>query len=207
MKKVLRAVWAQFPQPPFEVLATNPVDLFLDDPTFDENKLYTMILDGRTISDILDTAYGRQAAHGKSECQGVLEMNRGEFDGADSMSAANSRLKQSEALPLAADISGAEGSESGTRNTEEIAPAHDPYIEVYENLYYLLAQIEDMSASDKWAGYILTKEGEEFIHQNSNLVKYDLIYNPARFESWHRLAHVYDEVCVFCGSLLAGVEH
>ncbi|XAR70823.1 hypothetical protein NMG60_11027828 [Bertholletia excelsa] len=69
----------------------------------------------------------------------------------------------------------------------------DPYLEVYSNLYYLLAQSEEMSATDKWAGFVLTKEGEEFVEQNANLFKYDLLYNPLRFESWQKLANIYDE--------------
>lgn len=51
-----------------------------------------------------------------------------------------------------------------------------------------------MSATDKWPGFVLTKEGEEFVEQNANLFKYDLLYNPLRFESWQRLANIYDEV-------------
>lgn len=51
-----------------------------------------------------------------------------------------------------------------------------------------------MSATDKWPGFVLTKEGEEFVQHNSNLFKYDLLYNPLRFESWQRLANIYDEV-------------
>ncbi|XP_010244392.1 PREDICTED: uncharacterized protein LOC104588240 [Nelumbo nucifera] len=69
----------------------------------------------------------------------------------------------------------------------------EPYSEVYGNLYYFLAQAEEMSATDKWPGFVLTKEGEEFVEQNTNLFKYDLLYNPLRFESWQRLANIYDE--------------
>ncbi|GFZ08499.1 tetratricopeptide repeat (TPR)-like superfamily protein [Actinidia rufa] len=69
----------------------------------------------------------------------------------------------------------------------------EPYSEVYRNLYYLLAQSEEMSATDKWAGFVLTKEGEEFVEQNTKLFKYDLLYNPSRFESWQRLGNIYDE--------------
>ncbi|KAL3844213.1 hypothetical protein ACJIZ3_001616 [Penstemon smallii] len=69
----------------------------------------------------------------------------------------------------------------------------DPYLEIYSNLYYLLAQSEEISATDKWAGFALTREGEEFIEHNANLFKYDLLYNPLRFESWQRLANIYDE--------------
>ncbi|XP_024034342.1 uncharacterized protein LOC18055037 isoform X1 [Citrus clementina] len=69
----------------------------------------------------------------------------------------------------------------------------EPYLEVYRNLYYYLAQAEEMSTTDKWPGFVLTKEGEEFVQQNANLFKFDLLYNPLRFESWQRLANIYDE--------------
>lgn len=75
----------------------------------------------------------------------------------------------------------------------------EPYLEVYSNLYYLLAQSEEMNATDKWAGFVLTKEGEEFVQQNAKLIKYDLIYNLLRLESWQKLANIYDEV-MFCYS-------
>lgn len=51
-----------------------------------------------------------------------------------------------------------------------------------------------MSASDKWPGFVLTKEGEEFVQTNANYFKYDLCYNPMRFESWLKLAKILDEV-------------
>lgn len=70
----------------------------------------------------------------------------------------------------------------------------EPYLEVYCNLYYFLALSEEMSATDKWPGFVLTKEGEEFVEQNAKLFKYDLMYNPLRFESWQRLGNIYDEV-------------
>lgn len=70
----------------------------------------------------------------------------------------------------------------------------EPYWDVYCNLYYFLALSEEMSATDKWAGFVLTKDGEEFVEQNARLFKYDLLYNPLRFESWERLANIYDEV-------------
>ncbi|KAJ0768780.1 putative tetratricopeptide-like helical domain superfamily, histone transcription regulator 3/CABIN1 [Helianthus annuus] len=69
----------------------------------------------------------------------------------------------------------------------------EPYMDVYRNLYYLLAQSEEMSATDKWAGFVLTKEGEEFVQQTAKLFKYDLLFNPSRFESWQSLATIYDE--------------
>lgn len=82
----------------------------------------------------------------------------------------------------------------------------EPYLEVYSNLYYLLAQCEEMNATDKWAGFVLTKEGEEFVQQNANLIKYDLIYNLLRLESWQKLANIYDEVRMFCYLSVAGLQ-
>ncbi|XP_057516436.1 calcineurin-binding protein 1 isoform X3 [Amaranthus tricolor] len=69
----------------------------------------------------------------------------------------------------------------------------EPYMDVYSDLYYLLAQSEETSASDKWPGFVLNKEGQDYVEQSANLSKYDLLFNPLRFESWHRLANVYDE--------------
>ncbi|KAJ4958761.1 hypothetical protein NE237_025872 [Protea cynaroides] len=74
-----------------------------------------------------------------------------------------------------------------------LAESSQPHVEVYSNLYHLLSQAEEMSATDKWPGFVLTKEGEEFVEQNANLFKYDLLYNPLCFESWQRLANIYDE--------------
>ncbi|XP_072951059.1 calcineurin-binding protein 1 isoform X2 [Typha angustifolia] len=68
-----------------------------------------------------------------------------------------------------------------------------PYLEVYSNLYYFIAQAEEISATDKYPGFVLKKEGEEFVEHNANLFKYDLLYNPLRFESWQKLANIYDE--------------
>ena len=70
----------------------------------------------------------------------------------------------------------------------------EQYLEVYGNLYYLMAQAEEISAIDKYAGFVLKKEGEEFVEQSANLIKYDLLYNPLQFESWQKLANIYDEV-------------
>ncbi|GMI95007.1 Calcineurin Binding protein 1 [Hibiscus trionum] len=69
----------------------------------------------------------------------------------------------------------------------------EPYLDIYSNLYYFLAQSEETNATDKWPGFVLTNEGEEFVQQNAKLFKYDLLYNPLRFESWQRLGNIYDE--------------
>ncbi|XP_056176795.1 calcineurin-binding protein 1 isoform X4 [Syzygium oleosum] len=76
---------------------------------------------------------------------------------------------------------------------KSVVGSSEPYLDVYRNLYFFLAQSEEMSASDKWPGFVLTKEGEEFVQQNANLFKFDLLYNSLRFESWQRLANIYDE--------------
>jgi calcineurin-binding protein cabin-1 len=43
----------------------------------------------------------------------------------------------------------------------------------------------------------LKKEGEDFVEQSANIFKYDLLYNPLRFESWQKLSNLYDEVVAF----------
>ncbi|KAF2300065.1 hypothetical protein GH714_007870 [Hevea brasiliensis] len=57
----------------------------------------------------------------------------------------------------------------------------------------LKALSEEISATDKRPGFVLTKEGEEFVQKNANLFKYDPLYNPLRFESWQQLGNIYDE--------------
>ncbi|OWM67747.1 hypothetical protein CDL15_Pgr017443 [Punica granatum] len=76
---------------------------------------------------------------------------------------------------------------------KSLVASSGPYMDVYCNLFFYMAQSEEMSATDKWTGFVLAKEGEEFVQQNANLFKYDLLYNPLRFESWQRLANIYDE--------------
>lgn len=84
--------------------------------------------------------------------------------------------------------------DTGILNQEQIPVGScEPYMEVYRDLYYLLAQSEETSATDKWPGFVLTKEGEDYVEQSANVSKYDLMFNPLRFESWQRLANVYDE--------------
>ncbi|GAB2275872.1 hypothetical protein Dimus_010617 [Dionaea muscipula] len=82
---------------------------------------------------------------------------------------------------------GVHGQSSGPVGSSE------PYLEVYRNLFFLLAQSEETSATDKWPGFVLTKEGEEFVEHSANLFKFDLLFNPLRFESWQRLANIFDE--------------
>jgi calcineurin-binding protein cabin-1 len=45
-------------------------------------------------------------------------------------------------------------------------------------MYYKIAQAEDICANDKYTGFALQKEGGELVEQSANLFKYDLLYNP-----------------------------
>ncbi|KAF0927405.1 hypothetical protein E2562_032713 [Oryza meyeriana var. granulata] len=83
--------------------------------------------------------------------------------------------------------------ESGYEAFKKLYASSEPYSDVYGNLYHYIAQVEDISASDKYTGFVLKKEGGEFVQQSANLFKYDLLYNPLRFESWQKLANLYDE--------------
>ncbi|KAE8809006.1 hypothetical protein D1007_14433 [Hordeum vulgare] len=73
------------------------------------------------------------------------------------------------------------------------ADSSEPYSDVYGSLYHYIAEAEDTSPSDKYTGFVLKKEGGEFVEQSANLFKYDLLYNPLWFESWQRLSSLYDE--------------
>ncbi|XP_024519713.1 uncharacterized protein LOC9647662 [Selaginella moellendorffii] len=77
--------------------------------------------------------------------------------------------------------------------SEEAEANTQSYVEVYQNLYFLLSQVEETSPTDRSPGFVFTKEGEEFFEHVSSLFKYDLLYNMLRFESWHKLAGIYDE--------------
>ena len=63
-----------------------------------------------------------------------------------------------------------------------------------------------MSASEKWPGFVLTKEGEEFVQTNANYLTYDLCYNPLRYESWLKLAKILDEVQQFSVCLIVSLS-
>ncbi|CAI0441429.1 unnamed protein product [Linum tenue] len=143
LRRVLRAIRKQFPQPPQDLLDGNAIDKFLDDPELCEDRL----------SD-------------EAGSEGYLE----------------TVIKI--LFPDAGNVK---------QHRSSMVKRSDPYSEVYCNLYYFLALSEEMNATDKWPGFVLTKEGEEFVQQNASLFKYDLLYNPLRFESWQRLAKIYDE--------------
>nr|CAB3493660.1 unnamed protein product [Digitaria exilis] len=96
--------------------------------------------------------------------------------------------------------------ESGERGYEAFkklsTASSEPYSDVYGNLYFYIAQSEDISATDKHAGFVLKKEGEEFVEQSANIFKYDLLYNPLRFESWQKLSNLYDEFALCLGDIV-----
>jgi hypothetical protein len=174
------------------------VEPFLEDPDFDEDKLQAMIAAGTSAEEVIRFALqsGRLSQHEetssydktKLQMKGVTanwgtESEVGDISGGSTSSQAS--------FVTASSIISAD--ETGPAAASALPETH-PYFKVYENLYYLLVQVEDMSASDKWPGFVLTKEGEDFVEQNANLFKYDLCYNPTRFESWQKLAKLYDEV-------------
>lgn len=159
LRKVLRAIRRQFPQPPEEVLNRNAVDAFLEDPDFNEEKLRNMVMSGGNRIHIVNYAFGGIPDNVQ------VPLTEREFE-----------------IYVTSVI-----------RAKSIDPSTEPYSEVYGNLYYILAQVEEMSATDKFPSFVLTKEGEEFVQQNANLFKFDLLYNPLRFESWQKLANIYDE--------------
>ncbi|KAG0581073.1 hypothetical protein KC19_4G222800 [Ceratodon purpureus] len=178
LKKVLRAVHKQFSCPPPEVLAEKSVDLYLEDPEFDEDKLRDMIISGTSAEQVINHALHSRRQQGSviPKSGAVVKIE------SDAPSTSKPSSASSSCTIPERGLSGA-GAEK----------ENDPYIKVYENLYYLVAQVEDVSASDKWPGFVLTKEGEEFVRTSANYYKYDLCYNPMRYDSWLSLAKTLDE--------------
>ncbi|XP_057818754.2 calcineurin-binding protein 1 isoform X2 [Cryptomeria japonica] len=166
LRKVLRAIRKQFPQPPEEVLNGNTLDIFLEDPDFNEEKIRDMAMSGENIEHIVRYAFasGEDCNNDQTPLTGRTVIAR-ELE-----------------MCIRSMICG-----------KNIDASTEPYLEVYTNLYYILAQVEEMSATDKFSSFVLTKEGEEFVQQNASLFKFDLLYNPLRFESWQKLANIYDE--------------
>lgn len=159
LRKVLRAIRKQFPQPPEEVLNRNAVDAFLEDPDFSEEKLRNLVMSGGNRIHIVNYAFGGIPDNVQ------VPLTERELE-----------------IYVTSLIRG-----------KSIDPNTEPYSEVHGNLYHILAQVEEMSATDKFPSFVLTKEGEDFVQQNANLFKFDLLYNPLRFESWQKLANIYDE--------------
>ncbi|BBN01208.1 calcineurin-binding protein cabin-1 [Marchantia polymorpha subsp. ruderalis] len=201
LRKVLRAVHKQFPYPPAKFRDEKAVEGFLDDPEFEEENFSDMVLSGRCPSQIVDFALNLHLGAPDVEEDRVSEQSKGnaakqtetgKVNLLESGDAMDTGMHAETSVTMAV-------SDSSKRQTNEasLPDVHpnreEPYLEVYENLYHFVSEIEDISASDKWAGFVLTKEGEEFVEQNAKLLKYDLCYNPLRFESWNKLAKIYDE--------------
>jgi hypothetical protein len=117
LKKVLRAVHKQFSCPPPEVLAEKSVDLYLEDPDFDEDKLRDMIKSGTSAEQVIN-----HALH--SRRQAVVKIE------SDTLATSKSSSTSSSCKIPERCLSGA-GAET----------ENDLYIKVYENLYYLVAQV------------------------------------------------------------------
>lgn len=123
LKKVLRAVHKQFSCPPPEVLAEKSVDLYLEDPDFDEDKLRDMIISGTSAEQVIN-----HALHSRRQ-QGSVIPKSGAVVKIESDTSKPSSASSSCKIPER-DLPGA-GAET----------ENDPYIKVYENLYYLVAQV------------------------------------------------------------------
>ncbi|KAJ7562157.1 hypothetical protein O6H91_03G056900 [Diphasiastrum complanatum] len=194
LRKVLRAVRKQFPKPPANILAGNPIDLFLDDEEFDEEKFCSLAVSASRTETL---KYALQRLEETGHRVGNVQGNNLKYCNASDLAATasqqnaetflnNGSLKNEKTFTDASPT-------TGVILNGNVCDDVEPYNEVYANLYYLLTQVEDMSTSDKWPGFVLTSEGEDFVEQNANLFKFDLLYNPLRFDSWKRLASIYDE--------------
>lgn len=126
LKKVLRAVHKQFSCPPPEFLSEKSVDLYLEDPDFDEDKLRHMINSASSPEQVVNFAlHSRRKENLSISKSGALVKIDIDAPAATKVSSAISSSKTPDrCLPGA----GAEA-ENG------------PYTIVYENLYHLVAQV------------------------------------------------------------------
>ncbi|CAL5360391.1 unnamed protein product [Camellia sinensis] len=200
LRRVLRAIRKHIPQPPDNVLAGNAIDKFLDDPNLCEDKLSEVAGSDGFLDSIMKIIFPDDYRTGLIKLRRVLRAIRKHIpQPPDNVLAGNAIDKFLDDPNLCEDklseVAGSDGFLDSImkiifpdgRSLKQLKASSlgssDPYLEVYCNLYYLLAQ----------AGFVLTKEGEEFVERDANLFKYDLQYNPLRFESWQRLANIYDE--------------
>ena len=63
----------------------------------------------------------------------------------------------------------------------------DPDSRVHSQLYHLLAQCQPDMFDDMGEDVILRQEGHEQIQETLLITRYDLCYNPRRYESWERV--------------------
>jgi hypothetical protein len=126
LKKVLRAVHKQFSCPPPEVLAEKSVDLYLEDPDFDEDKLRDMIKSGTSAEQVINHALHSRRQEGSviPKSGAVVKIE------SDTLATSKSSSTSSSCKIPERCLSGA-GAET----------ENDLYIKVYENLYYLVAQV------------------------------------------------------------------
>ena len=175
LRRVLRAIRKHFPQPPYDVLVNNPLDNFLDGPDSCEKTLCEIYGSDGSREAILNVLFPGERGY---EAFKKLSTDRCYICARFPFRVIWNRISRGYTLTIF--LTNSCSSES--------------YSDVYGNLYYIIAQAEDISASDKYTGFVLKKEGGEFVEQSANLFKYDLLYNPLRFESWQKLANLYDEV-------------
>lgn len=126
LKKVLRAVHKQFSCPPPEVLSEKSVDLYLEDPDFDEDKLREMIKSATSAEQVVNYALHSRRKEGSAilKAGGSVKIESDSPAASKPSSALSSCKIPDRCLPGA----GAEA-ENGL------------YSIVYENLYYLVAQV------------------------------------------------------------------
>lgn len=126
LKKVLRAVYKQFSSPPSELLSEKSVDLYLEDPDFEEDKVRDMIKSGTSAEQVVNHALHSRRHEGSaiSKSGALVKIDSDTPTAFKASSASTSCKIPDRCFPGA-------GSEA----------ENSPYITVYENLYYLVAQV------------------------------------------------------------------
>lgn len=126
LKKVLRAVHKQFSCPPPEVLSEKSVDLYLEDPDFDEDKLRDLIKSGTSAEQVVNYAlHSRREVDSAILKSGSLLKIESDAPAHSNFSTASSSCKIPDKFLPGAGVEAENG----------------PYTTVYANLYYLVAQV------------------------------------------------------------------
>lgn len=126
LKKVLRAIHKQFSCPPPDVLSEKSVDMYLEDPDFDEDKLRDMVKSGTSAELVVNFALHSKRREGfaSSKSSSLVKIEC-ETPATSKASSASPSCKVPErSLPGA------------SAEKESVS-----YTNVYENLYYLVAQV------------------------------------------------------------------
>lgn len=124
---MLKAVHRQFQSPPADILAERSVDIFLEDPDFDEDKLRNVMDSGVSGEQVVTFALRSGRPTQEPEGGGAPDPSVGDV----------STSSQASYVTASSVMSGMDMGPSGVGTQL----GKHPYAKVYESLYYLVAQV------------------------------------------------------------------